>query len=235
VLNEEQKRQRFKASIFTRARCETANNGVDISLGQGVDDWSEDQDIGHQKREMEGVTSIRVSVIKTTKRPNPEEECTSNYIENTSCSSSLTEEESQLLWKYVHKKFRKEKEIRKRSSDVLTDNEESAWKKSKTRALSLSGSFSGEFVSGSFLKSLDLTSSLVDVDSVLDQLTAKFEDNWRTINFGEQVISEYIQFCEHKKEFQPAFWHVVNLNLRKRCINFLTNLEIFDKFTKGPI
>ena len=83
MLNEEQKRQRFKASIFTRARCETANNGVDISLGQGVDDWSEDQDIGHQKREMEGVTSIRVSVIKTTKRPNPEEECTSNYIENT--------------------------------------------------------------------------------------------------------------------------------------------------------
>ena len=54
----------------------------------------------------------------------------------------------------------------------------------------------------------------LDVDWVLVDLKDKFEDKWSKINFGEQVISEYIQFCENKKEFQPAFWHVVNLNLR---------------------
>ena len=54
----------------------------------------------------------------------------------------------------------------------------------------------------------------LNVDWVLDDLKDKFEGNWSKINFGEQVISEYVQFCENKKEFQPAFWHVVNLNLR---------------------
>ena len=81
-------------------------------------------------------------------------------------------------------------------------------------------------MSESFLRSLDVTNSLVDVDSVLDQLTAKFEDNWRTINFGEEVISEYIQFCEQKKEFQPAFWHVVNLNLRLEFGNNIPRISI---------
>ena len=54
----------------------------------------------------------------------------------------------------------------------------------------------------------------LDADWVLEDLRGKFEDQWSNINFGEQVISEYVQFCENKKEFQPAFWHVVNLNLR---------------------
>ena len=53
-----------------------------------------------------------------------------------------------------------------------------------------------------------------DIDYALEELRVQFEEKWKKINFGEQVISEYIQFCENKKEFQPAFWHVVNLNLR---------------------
>ena len=64
------------------------------------------------------------------------------------------------------------------------------------------------------MKCFYLSPSFLDVDFVLDKLRGKFEDKWRNINFGEQVISEYIQFCGNKKEFQPAFWHVVNLNLR---------------------
>ena len=64
------------------------------------------------------------------------------------------------------------------------------------------------------LNCLQLSNSHLDFDWVLDDLRIKFEEKWNKINFGEQVISEYIQFCENKKEFQPAFWHVVNLNIR---------------------
>ena len=73
---------------------------------------------------------------------------------------------------------------------------------------------SRELVPESLLNCLYTTSNMVDMDCVLDHMRGKFEYKWRTINFGEEVISEYIQFCEHKKQFQPAFWHVVNLNLR---------------------
>ena len=111
-------------------------------------------------------------------------------------------------------------------------------------------SHSGDLMPESLLNCLYTTSISVDMDCVLDHLRGKFEDKWRTINFGEEVISEYIQFCEHKKQFQPAFWHVVNLNLRyengksdpsqfyhvrKRCINFLTSLEIFDSLTTNTM
>ena len=64
------------------------------------------------------------------------------------------------------------------------------------------------------MKCFYLSPSFLDLDFVLDKLRGKFEDTWSNINFGEKVISEYIQFCGNKKEFQPAFWHVVNLNLR---------------------
>ena len=64
------------------------------------------------------------------------------------------------------------------------------------------------------LNCLKLSIISQDVYWVLDDLRRKFEDKWNKINFGEQGISEYIKFCENKKEFQPAFWHVVNINLR---------------------
>ena len=113
MLNEEQKRQRFKASIFTRTKYDAVNSSFNLTLGQGVDLPREDPALDYQRRVMEQamvlqdremeqvllhqnmkpedwqqnkgteeVTSIRVSVIKTTKRANPEEECRSNYIEN---------------------------------------------------------------------------------------------------------------------------------------------------------
>ena len=184
-----------------------------------------------------------------------------------SCSPNLTEEESELLWKYVHKKFRKEKETRfvvgevrtrelsagsrKRPQCVLAEDEDSVWKKSKTAVMSPSESHSRELAPESLFNCLYAASNLVDMDCVLDHLRGKFEDNWSMINFGEDVISEYIQFCAHKRQFQPAFWHVVNLNLRyeamanlipsqfhhvrKRCINFLTSLEIFDTLTTNTM
>ena len=134
------------------------------------------------------------------------------------CDDILTEEESQLLWKYAHKKFRKEKEktfVGMKRKSVIVSPENSSQKKIcqnnyiDARRESQVDSNLCDPLSCLILSSIDL-----DVDWVLDELRGKFEDNWSKINFGEQVISEYVQFCENKKEFQPAFWHVVNLNLR---------------------
>jgi len=134
--------------------------------------------------------------------------------------------------KYAHKKFRKEKgktlgEIdgMKRKS-VITGPENPSLKRLCLDEFVVARQ--DESNPEDSLNCLQLSNSHLDFDWVLDDLRIKFEEKWNKINFGEQVISEYIQFCENKKEFQPAFWHVVNLNLRKRCINFLTSLDLFD-------
>ena len=113
-----------------------------------------------------------------------------------------------MLWKYAHKKFRKEKDpnCRKRSSVIITSQDSSS-KKVCPQDFYEDKTFNP-------YNFLNLTSNFFDADWVLEELRGKFDNQWNKVNFGEEVISEYIQFCENKKEFQPAFWHVVNLNLR---------------------
>ena len=65
MLNEEQKKQRFKASILTKSKFAT-----DEGVGQ------EDVEDG----EAEAVTAIRVSVIQTVKRSQQEDSV--KYVEN---------------------------------------------------------------------------------------------------------------------------------------------------------
>ena len=55
---------------------------------------------------------------------------------------------------------------------------------------------------------------VVDINLVVDQWRLTFEECWRGVNFGETIISSYEDFCLNKKDFQPAFWQVVNHNLR---------------------
>ena len=133
----------------------------------------------------------------------------------------MTEEESQLLWKYAHKKFRKEKEKsfgeineKKRKSVIVGPDNSSEKKICQNELVDWRTDSLVERSPGDPLDCLKFSSIDLDVDWVLDNLRGKLEDKWSKINFGEQVISEYVQFCESKKEFQPAFWHVVNLNLR---------------------
>ena len=137
------------------------------------------------------------------------------------CDDSLTGEESQLLWKYAHKKFRKEKEktseeinCGKRKSVIVGFENSSQKKKIQNEFDDEMRDIMVGYNPCDPLNCLKFSTIDLDVDWVLVDLKDKFEDKWSKINFGEQVISEYIQFCENKKEFQPAFWHVVNLNLR---------------------
>ena len=138
-----------------------------------------------------------------------------------SWDDGLTEEESKLLWKYAHKKFRKEKEktleevdCRKRKSVIVGLENSSQKRNCQNEIVCPLRDSLVESNPGDLLNCLKLSSISQDVDWVLKDLRIKFEDKWNKINFGEQVISEYVQFCENKKEFQPAFWHVVNINLR---------------------
>ena len=48
----------------------------------------------------------------------------------------------------------------------------------------------------------------------LEQLHVKFDHNWRAVNFGEEIISSYMDFCNQKQEFKPSFWYTVNHNIR---------------------
>ena len=91
---------------------------------------------------------------------------------------------------------------------------------------------------------MSFCNSQAETNEVINQLRFKFDSNWSAVNFGEKIISSYMNFCTSKHEFQPAFWDIVNHNLRqdlllriihgnififfrKRCLNFLTSVDLF--------
>ena len=75
MLNEEQKKQRFKASILVNSKFATEN---DEGVGQEAAPIGQD-DTKHG--EAEPVTAIRVSVIQTVKRSHQERDFF-KYVEN---------------------------------------------------------------------------------------------------------------------------------------------------------
>ena len=72
----------------------------------------------------------------------------------------------------------------------------------------------------------------VETNEMIRQFRSKFESTWSAVNFGEEIISSYMNFCQSKHEFQPAFWHIVNHNLRQDCINHSNRWQHFTIFRK---
>ena len=84
--------------------------------------------------------------------------------------------------------------------------------------------------SSSLYSNMIFCNSQVETNEVIKQFRFKFESNWSAVNFGEKIISSYMNFCHSKHEFQPAFWHIVNHNLRQdlSCSFIITaTLEYF--------
>ena len=229
VLTEKQRIERFKASFYKSSNYPLPSPASPLSRQFASQEVREGElsSAAPQPCGERNPAAIRVSVIKTNKRNQSELEPETLPLFRSflvhkircdlhcsffslRCDDSLTEEESQLLWKYAHKKFRKEKEktfVEKKRKSVIVGPENSSQKKiCQNEYVEINPC---DPLSGLMFCTIDF-----DVDWVLEDLRGKFEDKWSKINFGEQVISEYVQFCENKKEFQPAFWHVVNLNLR---------------------
>ena len=107
----------------------------------------------------------------------------------SSSSSSLTEEESSLLWQYVHKKFRKEKEIGSldlnnvRKRRIKNYDELSLEKYRKTDYDQTELSFiednsrnDGINESSSLLNGYLLAPIFPDIDYALEELRVQFED-----------------------------------------------------------
>jgi len=63
----------------------------------------------------------------------------------------------------------------------------------------------------------------------LTHITDIFTDEWSQINFGPNIVAEYIHFCEYKPEIPPPFWKTVNLTIRERCLAFISCLEELDQ------
>ena len=51
----------------------------------------------------------------------------------------------------------------------------------------------------------------------LQQISAIFTEEWHQLNFGSNIVAEYIHFCEYKPEIAPAFFKTVNLTIRWAC------------------
>ena len=142
----------------------------------------------------------------------------------------LLQNEIDLVWHYIHKKFRRKKE-----ADLILRFECNVCNKMcylsswlfREPSLAILSRFDededGEKVDFDFhqcgynrlYSNMSFCNSQAETNEVINQLRFKFDSNWSAVNFGEKIISSYMNFCTSKHEFQPAFWHIVNHNLRQ--------------------
>lgn len=69
----------------------------------------------------------------------------------------------------------------------------------------------------------------------LEKLQDKFEETRSEISLGQGIVSEFIQFCEVRAEFSPAFWDGVSKQMRERYLNFVCSLDILDEIPRSTI
>jgi hypothetical protein len=45
-------------------------------------------------------------------------------------------------------------------------------------------------------------------------MKAKFEETRSEISLGQEIVTEFIKFCQVREEFSPAFWQGVSRQMR---------------------
>ena len=48
----------------------------------------------------------------------------------------------------------------------------------------------------------------------LEKMKAKFEETRSEISLGQEIVTEFIKFCQVREEFSPAFWQGVSRQMR---------------------
>ena len=48
----------------------------------------------------------------------------------------------------------------------------------------------------------------------IEKMKAKFEETRSEISLGQEIVTEFIKFCQVREEFSPAFWQGVSRQMR---------------------
>jgi len=62
--------------------------------------------------------------------------------------------------------------------------------------------------------------------SHLETIKVTFSTAWQECSQGERPMAEYISCCQNKKELTPEFFQLCTRQFRKRCLNFICNLDL---------
>ena len=77
------------------------------------------------------------------------------------------------------------------------------------------------------MKNLVTNIQTEDLGGFLTYLKDTFEISWNEISLGEEIVGEYINFCENRKHFRLENWTVSNRQFRYLTL-FKTNLCLHD-------
>ena len=53
------------------------------------------------------------------------------------------------------------------------------------------------------------------------RLVMLWQEKWDEINFGQNIVNQYIRFCQYRTEFPAEFFKLVNLQIRYSGINLV--------------
>lgn len=65
----------------------------------------------------------------------------------------------------------------------------------------------------------------LEEDRYFDKSLQDFTEKWRSVPFGEEMMGEYIGFCETRQILSPKFFLLINSQLRERILSFLCSGE----------
>lgn len=66
----------------------------------------------------------------------------------------------------------------------------------------------------SIIKTLCSTYFVQEDSFYLEKMKAKFEKSRSEISLGQEIVTEFIKFCQVREEFSPAFWQGVSRQMR---------------------
>jgi len=72
-----------------------------------------------------------------------------------------------------------------------------------------------------------VTNALIEQENnYMNILQDKFEITWNEISLGEEIVADYINFCQNINEFKFENWVVSNRQFRERFLNFFCSLDM---------
>ena len=133
--------------------------------------------------------------------------------------------EDDIIRKYLHKKFTKSR--REYVTEVVSDRgilrksvivpnigyrpetkkEEGKEEEAEEGSSSLSPNYD-------LMRKLNAKASESIEENRLQVIKSNFEQSWRSIDFGEEMVNHFILYCQHKQELPLSHWMIANKHFR---------------------
>lgn len=133
--------------------------------------------------------------------------------------------EEEIIRKYLHKKFTKSRRqylteevsdrgIMRKSVIVPNICYRKEEKKEEPKERAEEGTSSRLSQNFALMRNLNAQASAPVEEQRLNVIKTHFEQAWRSIDFGEDMVNDFILYCEHKQELPLSHWMVANKHFR---------------------